>query len=120
MDDLLAHLPILSGTVEISVPKFSLICTETTIVFTPNSFIPTLSMDIVHPSSSDCIPMDKLNSSYPSDSQTANPTDIPYPSSVSAQLQLSSIITSAEDLVVVQSLLGLREGSELSESLGCS
>ena len=77
-------------------------------------------MDIVHPSSSDCIPMDKLNNSYPSDSQTTNPTNIPYPSSVSAQLQISSIITSAEDLVVVQSLLGLRERSEMSESLGCS
>ncbi|MDV3180610.1 MAG: hypothetical protein Q8829_02955 [Candidatus Phytoplasma australasiaticum] len=102
------------------MPKFSSICTESTIVSTPNSFIPTLSMDIVHPSSSDCIPTDKLNSSFPSDSQTANPTDIPYPSSVSAQLQISSIISSAEDLVVVQSLLGLREENVMSESLGCS
>ncbi|KAL8133958.1 hypothetical protein AgCh_009143 [Apium graveolens] len=118
LDDLLAHLPILSGTVETSMPKFSSICTESIIVSTPNSFIPTLLMDIVHPSSSDCIPMDKLNSSYPSDNQTANPTDIPHPSSVSAQLQISSIISSAEDLVVVQSLIGLREEGVMSESLG--
>ncbi|KAL8094864.1 hypothetical protein AgCh_036396 [Apium graveolens] len=95
LDDLLAHLPILSGTVETSVPKFSSICTESTIVSTPNTFISTHSMDTAYPSSSDCIPTDKLNSSYPSDSQTANPTDIPYRSSVSAQLQISSIISSA-------------------------
>ncbi|KAL8148849.1 hypothetical protein AgCh_006013 [Apium graveolens] len=120
LDDLFSHLPILSGTVETSVPKFSSICTESTIVSTPNTFISNHSMDSAHPSSSVCIPTDKLNSSYPSDSQTANPTDIPYMSSVSVQLQISSIISSAEDLVVVQSLLGLREGSELSEGLGCS
>ena len=76
-------------------------------------------MDIAHPSSSDCIPTDKLNSSYQSDSFTTHPTDIIYPSSVSAQLQ-TSIISSAEDLVVIQSLLGLREESVLSERLGCS
>ena len=120
MDDLLAHLLILSGTVETSVPKISSISTESTIVSIPSSFISTLSMDIAHPSSSDCIPTDKLNSIYPSESQTANPMDIPHPSGVSTQLQISSIISSVEDLVVVQSLLGLREESVMSESLGCS
>ena len=76
-------------------------------------------MHIVHPSSSDCIPTDVPNSSHPSDSQTTIPMDNPHLSGVSAQLQISSIIISAEDLVV-QSLLGMREGSELSERLGCS
>ncbi|KAL8147188.1 hypothetical protein AgCh_004783 [Apium graveolens] len=120
LDDLLAHLPFLSKTVETSVSKFSSICTESIIVSTPNSIISTIPMDIHHPSSSDCIPMDKPNSSHPSDSHTTNPMDIHHPSGASAQLQISSILTSAEDLVVMQSLLGLREGSDLSESLGCS
>ncbi|KAL8104410.1 hypothetical protein AgCh_028571 [Apium graveolens] len=48
LDDLLAHLPFISETVETSVPKFSSICTESTIVSTPHSFISTYSMDIVH------------------------------------------------------------------------
>ncbi|KAL8135208.1 hypothetical protein AgCh_010029 [Apium graveolens] len=39
LDDLLAHLPFLSESVETSVPKFSSMCTESTIVSTPNSFI---------------------------------------------------------------------------------
>ncbi|KAL8119031.1 hypothetical protein AgCh_016509 [Apium graveolens] len=72
-----------------------------------------------HPSSSDCIPTDKLDSSYPSDIKTTHSMDITHLSSISAQLQ-TSFISSAEDLVVVQSLLGLREKSVLSESLGCS
>ncbi|KAL8134410.1 hypothetical protein AgCh_009439 [Apium graveolens] len=120
LDDLLAHLPFLSETVEIFVPKLSSICTESTIVSTPNSFISSIPMDIHHPSSSDYIPMDKLDSSHPSDSHTTVPMDIPHPSGVSTQLKVSSILTSAEDLVVIQSLLGLRKGSELSECLGCS
>ncbi|MDV3180616.1 MAG: hypothetical protein Q8829_02990, partial [Candidatus Phytoplasma australasiaticum] len=70
LDDLLAHLPILSGVVETSVPKISSISIESTIVSIPSLFIYTLSMDIAHPSSSDCIPTDKLNSIYLSDSQT--------------------------------------------------
>ncbi|KAL8104610.1 hypothetical protein AgCh_028723 [Apium graveolens] len=119
LDDLLAHLPILSGTVISSVPKISSISTESTIVSIPSSFISTLSTDIAHPSSSDYIPTDKLNSSYPSDSKTTHSMDITHPLSISAQLQ-TSIISSAEDLVVVQSLLGLREKTVLSESLGCS
>ncbi|KAL8094885.1 hypothetical protein AgCh_036413 [Apium graveolens] len=119
LDDLLAHLPILSGTVVSSVPKISSISTESTLVSFPSSFISNLSMDIAHPSSNDCIPTDKLNSSYPSDSKTTHSMDITHASSISAQLQ-TSFISSAEDLVVVQSLLGLREKSVLSESLGCS
>lgn len=120
LDDLLDHLPFLSENVETSVPKFSSICIESTIVSTPHSFISTHSMDIIHPSSSDCIPTDVPNSSHPSDSQITNPMDISHMSGVSAQLQRSIIVTSADDLVIMQSLLGLREGSDLSESLGCS
>ncbi|XP_074379689.1 uncharacterized protein LOC141720907 [Apium graveolens] len=120
VDDLLAHLPFLSETVETYVPKISSICTESTIVSTPHSFIYTHSMDIVYSSSSDCIPMDVPNSSHSSDSEITNPMDISHPSGVFAQLQSSTIVTSADDLVIVQSLLGLREGSDLSESLGCS
>ena len=103
LDDLLAHFPILSGTVESSVPKISSINTESTIFSIPRSFISTLSMDIAHLSSSDCIPTDKLNNSYPSDSFTTHPMDITYSSSVSAQLQ-TSFISSAEELVVVHSV----------------
>ncbi|KAL8114648.1 hypothetical protein AgCh_021492 [Apium graveolens] len=119
LDDLLAHLPILSETIVTSVPQISSISTESTIVSLPISFISNLSTDIAHPSSSDCIPTDKPNSSYPSDSITTHSMDITHPSSISAQLQ-TSIISSAEDLVVVQSLLGMREESVLSERLGCS
>ncbi|KAL8147280.1 hypothetical protein AgCh_004848 [Apium graveolens] len=119
LDDLLAHLPILSDTIVTYVPQITSINTESTIVSLPTSFISTLSMDIAHPSSSDCIPTDKLNSIYSSDSFTSHPMDITYPSSGSAQLQ-TSIISSAEDLMVIQSLLGLREESALNERLGCS
>ncbi|KAL8125435.1 hypothetical protein AgCh_012939 [Apium graveolens] len=93
LDDLLAHLPFLSETVETSVPKFSSICTESTIVSTPNSFISTHSMDVVHPSSSDCIPTDVPNSSHPSDCQITTPMDISHPPGVSAQLHSSTIVT---------------------------
>ncbi|KAL8091386.1 hypothetical protein AgCh_033845 [Apium graveolens] len=84
LDDLLAHLPFLSESVETSVPKFSSICTESTIVSTPNSFISSIPMDIHHPSSSDCIPKDKPNNSHPSDSHTTVPMDIHHPSGVYA------------------------------------
>ncbi|KAL8119380.1 hypothetical protein AgCh_016774 [Apium graveolens] len=120
LDDLLAHLPILSESIETFMPKFSSICTESTIVSTPNSFISSIPVDIIHPSSSDYIPTDVPNSSHPSASLTTIQMDIPHPSVLSAELQIPTIVTSADDLVVVQPLLGLRAESELSERLGCS
>ncbi|KAL8120202.1 hypothetical protein AgCh_017375 [Apium graveolens] len=119
-DDLLAHLPILSGTVETSVPKLSSICTESTIVSTPNSIISSILVDIVHPSVSDCIPTDVPNSSHPSAILTTTPMDVPHPSVITTHTKISIIVTSVDELVVVQSLLGQREGSELSERLSCS
>ncbi|KAL8133742.1 hypothetical protein AgCh_008980 [Apium graveolens] len=86
LDDLLAHLPILSESIETSVPKFLSIFIESTIVSTPNSFISSIPVDIIHPSSSDYIPTDVPNSSHPSASQTNTPMDIPHPSGVSVQL----------------------------------
>ena len=49
-------------------------------------------------------------------------TDTPYPLTVSTHSNPISSISSVDDIVAVQSLLGLREGSDiqLSERLGCS
>ncbi|KAL8131424.1 hypothetical protein AgCh_007383 [Apium graveolens] len=120
LDDLLAHLPILSESTKTSVQNLKSITTDAMVVSTSNSFIPSISTDIVHPLVSDCIPMDVPNSSHPSASLTTIPTDVSHPSVLSAQLQIPTIVISADDLVVVQSLLGLRAVSELSERLGCS
>ena len=60
------------------------------------------------------------NSSYPLIASATPSTDIPYPLMVSTQTTtLINPISSVDDLVAVQSLLGLRERSE-SERLGCS
>ncbi|KAL8104980.1 hypothetical protein AgCh_028948 [Apium graveolens] len=120
LDDLLAHLLILSGTTKTYVPKFSSICTESTIISTPNSIISSIPVDIVYPSVSDCIPTDVPNSSHPSAIITTTPMDISHPSILTTHAKMSTIVTSVDELVVVQSLLGLREGSEMSERLGCS
>ena len=65
--------------------------------------------------------MDKLNSSHPLKATTTPSTDIPHPLKVTAQIpNIVNHLSSADDLVVVQSLLGLREESDLSERLGCS
>ena len=76
-------------------------------------------MDIVHPSVSDCILIDVPNSSHPSAILTTTPMDVPHPSVLTTHTEISTIVTSVDELVVVQSLLGLREGSDLSEMLGC-
>ena len=108
LNDFLAHLPILSGTVETSVPKLLSICTRSTIVSTLNSIISTISTDIVHPSTSDCISTDVLNNNHPLTLSTTTLTDVSHPLTITVPLKISTIITSADDLVVVQSLLGLR------------
>ncbi|KAL8135256.1 hypothetical protein AgCh_010063 [Apium graveolens] len=115
LDDLFSHLPFLSESVETSVPKYSSICTESTIVSTPNSFISSILMDIHHPSSSDYIQIDKPNNSHSLNSHTTVPMDIHHSSGVSAQLQISSILTSVEDLVTISS--GLEKVSERSPNL---
>ena len=61
-----------------------------------------------------------LNSNYPLTLSTTTSTDVSHPLNITAQLEISTVVTSADDLVVVQSLLGLRKGSEHSERLNCS
>ena len=66
-----------------------------------------------------CSSTDKLNSSYPLITSVSPSTDIPHPLTVSTQI--TELIPSVEDMNTVQSLLGLREGSDnLIERLGCS
>ena len=120
MDNLLAHLPFLSESIETSMQNLQSITTDSTVVSTPKSIISSISTDIVHPSTSDCISMDELNSSHPLKLSTTTSTDVSHPLTVTSPLEISTIVTSADNLVVVKSLLGLREGSELSERLSCS
>ncbi|KAL8118803.1 hypothetical protein AgCh_016339 [Apium graveolens] len=77
-------------------------------------------MDIPHPLISDCPSTDKLNSSHLLILTTTTSTDITHPLIFSTPPDIYKIITNTDDLVVVQSLLGLREGSDMSERLGCS
>ncbi|KAL8089143.1 hypothetical protein AgCh_038785 [Apium graveolens] len=93
---------------------------NSTVVSTSNSIISTLSTDILHPPTSDCLSTDVLNNNYPLNFSTTISTDVSHLMNVTPPLEISIIVTSADDLVVVQSLLGLREGSELSERLSCS
>ena len=122
LDDLLDHQPILFDLMEKSVPQhLKSISTDSTIISAPSSIPFSSSTDILHPLISDCPSMDMPNSSYPLIASTTPATDIPFPLTVSAQITiLTSPISSANDLVVVQSLLGLREGSDMRERLGCS
>ncbi|KAL8121392.1 hypothetical protein AgCh_018211 [Apium graveolens] len=75
--------------------------------------------DIHHPLRSDFLSRDMFHSNHPLIIPTTLLMNISHPLNVTAQLDISKSITSAYDLVVVQSLLGLREGSELSERSGC-
>ncbi|KAL8132643.1 hypothetical protein AgCh_008213 [Apium graveolens] len=120
LDDLLDHQPILSDLVEESVsPHLKSIHTDSTIMSLSISTSFPSSTDISHPLTSGCSSTDKLNSSYPLISSVSTSTDTPYPLMVSTHITES--IPSVEDMVTVQSLLGLREGSDnLSERLGCS
>ena len=63
-----------------------------------------------------------LNSSHPLIASATPSTDITHPLMVSTQItNTSTLNSSVEDLVAVQSLLGLSEGSEImSKRLGCS
>ncbi|KAL8089907.1 hypothetical protein AgCh_039391 [Apium graveolens] len=63
---------------------------------------------------------DVLHSSHPLTFSTTTSTNVSHQLNVTAPLQISTTVTSADDLVVVQSLLGLREGSEQSERPSCS
>ena len=78
IDDLLVHLPFLSDSTEKSMHNLNSITMDSTVVSTPNFIISTLSMDIPHPSTSDCLSTDKLHSNYPSTFITAISTDIFY------------------------------------------
>ncbi|KAL8126096.1 hypothetical protein AgCh_013398 [Apium graveolens] len=120
INDLLAHLPFLSDTTEKSLHNPKSITTDSTVISTPNSIISILLTDIPHPSTSDCLSTDKLHNNYPSTFTTVISTDVSHPLKVSTQLKISKHVTSADDLVVVQSLLGLREWSDFSERLSCS
>ncbi|KAL8099609.1 hypothetical protein AgCh_032029 [Apium graveolens] len=120
LDDLLAHLPFLSDSTKKSVQNLKSITTDSTVVSTPNSVISTISTDIVHPSTSDCISTDVLHSSHPLKLSTTTSTDVSHPLNITTPPQISTIVTSVDDLLVAQSLLGLREGSEQSERLSCS
>ncbi|KAL8148027.1 hypothetical protein AgCh_005385 [Apium graveolens] len=111
LDDLLAHLPFLSDSTKKFMQNLKSITKDSTVVSTLNSVISTSSADILHPLASDCISTDVLNSNHPLKLSTTISTDVS---------QISTIVTSADDLVVVQSLLGLREESEQSERLSCS
>ena len=96
------------------------ISTDSTIISISNTTIFSSSTDIPHPLISDCPSTDVPNSSYQLIASTTPSTDTPYPLMVSTQTTtLINPISSVDDLVAVQSLLGLREGSE-SERLGCS
>ncbi|KAL8128092.1 hypothetical protein AgCh_014883 [Apium graveolens] len=99
---------------------FYFLTTDSTVVSTPNSVISTISTNIVHPLTSDCISTDVLNNNYPLTLSTTTSTDVSHPLTITAQIEISTVVTSADDLVVVQSLLGLRKGSEHSERLSCS
>ena len=97
------------------------ISTNSTIISTPITFNFSSSTDIHHPLISDCPSTDMPNCSYLLKTTTTPSTDIPHPLTVIAQIpNVSTSISSAYDLIVAQSLLGLREGSEMSERLGCS
>ena len=67
--------------------------------------------------------MDVPNSNHPLIASATPSTDTPYPLIDSTLIpSFSSSISSVEDIAAVQSLLGLRAGSDtrLSERLGCS
>ncbi|KAL8124486.1 hypothetical protein AgCh_012218 [Apium graveolens] len=119
LDDLLAHLPFLSDSTEKSVQNLKSITTDSITASTPNSIISTLSTDIHHPSTNDYISADVLNNNHPLNFSTTISMEFSHPLNISAPLEISTIITSADDLVVVQSLIGLREESEQSERLSC-
>ncbi|KAL8148652.1 hypothetical protein AgCh_005859 [Apium graveolens] len=118
LDNLLAHLPFLSNYTEKSVHNLKSITTYSTVVSTPNFVISTISTDIVHPSTSDSA--DVLNTSHLLKLSNTTSKDVSHPLNNNAQLEISTVVTSADDLVVVQSLLELREGSEQSDRLSCS
>ena len=120
LDNLLAHLPFLSDSTENTVQNLKLITIDSRVVSTPNSASSNISTDIVNPSTSDYILTDVLNSSHRLTLPTTTSTDVPHPLNITTPLPISTNVTNAYDLVVVQSLLGLREGSELSKRLGCS
>ena len=80
------------------------------------------STDIPHPLISDCPSTDVLNSGHPLIASATPSMDITHSLMVSTQItNTSTLNSSVEDLVAVQSLLGLREGSEImSERVGWS
>lgn len=122
LDDLLGQQSFPSNIVGESVEtQLKSIPKDSTIMSTSISLSLTSSTDITDPLISDCPSTDVLHSSHPLMTTATPSTDIPYPLTVSTQI-LTSQISSVEDIVVVQSLLGLREGSDISESerMGCS
>ncbi|KAK1393843.1 hypothetical protein POM88_012899 [Heracleum sosnowskyi] len=114
IDDLLDHQSIISKTLAPSVAlNLKSISTDSTIVSISKATSFSSSMDISHPLMSVCLSTDMPQISYPLTYTSTISTNTPS----TLALQTSNITTSSVDeLVVVQTLLGLREGSEATES----
>ncbi|KAK1356237.1 hypothetical protein POM88_049493 [Heracleum sosnowskyi] len=114
IDDLLDHQSIISQTLAKSVASnLKSISTNSALVSISRATSFPSSTDISHPLTSVCLSTDMPQISYPLTSISTASTDNPS----TLELQTLSISTSSVDeLAVVQTLLGLREGSEATES----
>ncbi|KAK1385102.1 hypothetical protein POM88_022837 [Heracleum sosnowskyi] len=114
IDDLLDYQSIISKTLAPSVAlNLKSISTDSTLVSIFRATYFSSSTDISHPLTSVCLSTDMPKISYPLTYTSTTSTDTPS----TLELQTSNITTSSVDeLVVVQTLLGLREGSEATES----
>ncbi|KAK1362644.1 hypothetical protein POM88_047118 [Heracleum sosnowskyi] len=114
IDDLLDHQSIISKTlapsVALNLKSFS---TDSAIVSISRDTSFPSSTDISHLLTSVCLSTDMPQISYPLTYTSTTSMDTPS----TLALPISNITTSSVDeLVVVQTLLGLREGSEANES----
>ncbi|KAK1404040.1 hypothetical protein POM88_003645 [Heracleum sosnowskyi] len=120
LDDLLDHQSIISETLVASVaPNIKSISTNSTLVSTSIAISFPFSTNILHPFISVSPSTDMPHSSHPLKLTTTTSMDINHPFKVSSTLENLSTqipITSVEDLVVVETLLGMRAGSESLES----
>ena len=108
LDDLLDHQPFISDSRDESVaPHLKSISTDSTLVSTSQVPTFTSSTDIHHPLTSVSPSTDTLNSIYPLTTKIAPSTDTSHP-----------LITLQAESTAIETLLGMREGSDTTMSEG--